>query len=131
TPGGQTAPSKYCRRQGSASQIGMRSIRLQRRGSSVLEGQSMDRKILTRVGPNSDRGPARTARQCREVIERVFIAVLGGGGISGGEIERPSGGSDLLARLADEVHLDAVFFSIRRRHTSSDRDWSQTCALPI
>src|SRR5215467_12174892 len=114
TPGGQTVSSKYCRRQGSASQIGMRaqSDRLTTQASSVLVDQRMDRKILTGVRPNGDRGPARAARQCREVIERVFIAVLGVDGLSGGKFERSPGDPDVLARLADEVHLDAMTLGI-------------------
>src|SRR5436190_22848091 len=114
TSGGQAAPSKYCRRQGSASQIGMRAQFdcLTTQASSTLEGQSMDRKILTRVGPNSDGSPARAARQCHEVLERVFIAVLGMDGLFGGEIECAPGGSDVLAHLADEVHLDPVVLGI-------------------
>jgi hypothetical protein len=72
----------------------------------------MDRKILIRVGPNSDRSPARAARQCPEVLERVFVAVLGVDALSGGEIELSPGNPNVLARLADEVHLDAVTLGI-------------------
>ena len=32
--------------------------------------------------------------------------------LSGGEVERSPGGPDVLARLADEVHLDAVALGI-------------------
>src|SRR5262249_16458777 len=80
--------------------------------SAVLEHQRMDGKICAGVGPCGDGNPSRSARQGREVFERVFIAVLGVDRLAGAELDDPSAHAHLLTLLPDEVHLDAVAFAI-------------------
>ena len=53
--------------------------------SSVRGHQRMNREHAGRVGPRFQRRPARAARQRREALEAVFVAVLGVDGFAGAE----------------------------------------------
>src|SRR5262249_61751096 len=86
-----------------------------KKASAVLERQRMDGKICAGVGPYGEGSPSRSAREGREVCERVFIAVLGVDRLSGAELDDASGHAQLLTLLADEVHLDAVALAIVER----------------
>src|SRR5262249_8450771 len=132
TSGGQAVPSKYCRRQGSASQNGMpvklaaaggrakRTTSVFDAGSTrwvssallVVERQRMDGKIRASVRPRGNRRPSRTARQRGEGFERVFVAVLGVDGLARTEFNEPARDPRLLPLLAGEVHFDAMTLGI-------------------
>src|SRR5262249_35428764 len=77
--------------------------------------QRLDGKNCARGGPYGEGSPSRSARQGREVFERVFIAVLGVDRLSGAELDDASGHAHLLTLLADEVHLNAVALAIVER----------------
>src|SRR5208282_4789051 len=70
--------------------------------------QRMHREIPTRVGPSRHRRPGGPARQRAEALKSVLVAVLGVNALAGAKLDDAPGDMHLLARLADEMHLDAT-----------------------
>ena len=136
TPAGQAACSKYCRRQGSASQIGMGPT-YQRARTAADSDPTRTAHIVDALATarrrriSGPRTPARGRRNSRphrsrpttgvqpdprasapKEFERVFVAVLGVDGLAGAEFDHAARHPHLLPLLAGEMHLDAVALGI-------------------